>query len=171
MKMFRCAALAVLALGGCAAHVPQTSSEFRQVARGGAFMLRTHSAAVPQPFEAVIANLRKYAMTCLSTRHFSSIKEPSSRYEIDTSVIVYHPTLKLVGPKAAELTLQMGPRGPFVKTPPDGPFIMVVDIEPSSAQGETRLTVYGRTTAKEQRLADESLPSWARGVAASCPLE
>ena len=169
MKMFWYSAFAAMALGGCV-QVPQTSSEFRHAVQGGAFLTRTHSAVVPQPFEAVIANLRKYALTCLARRQ-SSVVMSSSPGDMSSGMVIYRPKLQLVGPQSAELTLQMGPKSPGIKTPPDGPFIMLVDIESSSAPGETRLTVYGRTTAREQALADESLPAWARGIPANCPLE
>jgi hypothetical protein len=57
------------------------------------------------------------------------------------------------------------------KGSPGGPFIMLADIAPASVPGETRLTVYGRTNAKERTIADESLPAWALGTPAKCPLE
>jgi len=169
MKMFWCSAFAAMALSACV-QVPQTSGEFRQAVQGGAFMSRTHSAVVPEPFDAVIANLRKYALTCLARTH-TSVVMSSAPGDMSSGMVIYRPKLQLVGPQAAELTLQMGPKSPGIKAPPDGPFIMLADIESSNMQGETRLTVYGRTTPKERALADESLPAWARGVPAKCPLE
>jgi len=133
-------------------------------------MTRVHSAVVPQPFDVVVANLRQHALTCLATTQ-TSVVMSASPGDMSSSMVIYRPKLQLVGPQSAELTLQMGPKSPFVKVPPDGPFIMLVDIESSSVRGETRLTVYGRTAPKEQALADESLPAWARGEAAKCPLE
>jgi hypothetical protein len=133
-------------------------------------MLRMHSAVVAQPFEAVVANLRTYALPCLA-RTQRSVVMSSSPGDMSTGVVIYRPRLQLVGPQSAELTLQMGPTFPGIKAPPGGPFIMLVDIESSSVQGETRLTVYGRTTPKERALADESVPAWARGIPAKCPLE
>jgi hypothetical protein len=168
MKMLWCAAFAAIAIGGCV-QVPQTSSEFRQAVQGGAFMSRTHSAIVPQPFEVVMVNLRKYALTCLAKTQ-TSVVMSSAPGDMSSGMIIYRPKLQLVGPQSAELTLQMGPKSPGIKAPTDGPFIMLVDIEPSNAQGETRLTVYGRTAAKERTLADEALPAWAGGMPAKCPL-
>lgn len=133
-------------------------------------MTRTHSDVVPEPFDAVVSNLRKYAMTCLASTH-TSVVMSSAPGDMSSGVVIYRPKLQLVEPHAAELTLQMGPTSPGIKVPTGGPFIMLVDIESSSVQGETRLTVYGRTNPKERALADESLPAWARGVAAKCPLE
>ena len=169
MKMFWYSAFAAMALSGCV-QVPQTSSEFRHAVQGGAFMSRTHSTTVPQPFEAVIANVTKYALPCLS-RTQTSVVMSSSPGDMSSGMVIYRPKLQLVGPQSAELTLQMGPKSPGIKAPPEGPFIMLADIQSSSVQGETRLTVYGRTTAKERALADESLPAWARGIPAKCPLE
>jgi hypothetical protein len=170
MKILRYSVLAAaMALGGCV-QVPQNSSEFRRAVQGGAFMSRVHSATVPQPFEAVVANLRKYGLTCLA-RTQTSVVMSSSPGDMSSGMVIYRPKLQLVGPQAAELTLQMGPKSPGIKAPPDGPFIMLVDIESSSVKGETRLTVYGRTTSKERALADESLPAWAGGIPAKCPLE
>lgn len=168
MKMLWYLALAAMAVGGCI-QIPQTSSEFRQAVQGGAFMTRVHSATVPQTFEAVIANLRKYALTCLARTEASTVMS-SSPGDMSSGMVIYRPRLQVVGPQSAELTLQMGPRSPGIKVPPDGPFIMLVDIESSSLQGETRLTVYGRTTPKERSLADESLPAWAGGIPSGCPL-
>lgn len=133
-------------------------------------MTRTHSAIVSQPFEAVTANLRKYALPCLA-RTVTSAVLSSAPGDMSSGMIIYRPKLQLVGPRSAELTLQMGPTSPGIKVPAGGPFIMLADIESSSARGETRLTVYGRTTAKERALADESLPAWAIGIPAKCPLE
>ena len=133
-------------------------------------MSRTHAATVPEPFEVVIANLRKYALPCLA-RTQTSVVMSSAPGDMSSGMVIYRPKLQLVGPQSAELTLQMGPTSPGIKVPPGGPFIMLADIAPSSAQGETSLTVYGRTTAKERTLADESLPAWAGGVPAKCPLE
>src|SRR5262249_16661546 len=169
MKKLCYSAFVAIALSGCV-QVPQTTSEFRHAVQGGAFMTRTHSADVPQPFDAVVVNLRKYALTCLA-RTQTSVVMSSAPGDMSSGTLIYRPKLQLVGPQSAELTLQMGPKSPGIKTPPDGPFIMLVDIESSSVQGETRLTVYGRTTAKERALADESLPAWARGIPAKCPLE
>lgn len=169
MKVLRFSALAAVALGGCA-QVPQTTGEFRHAVQGGAFMSRVHSATVPQPFEAVMANLHNYALTCLATTR-TSVVMSSSPGDMSSGMVIYRPKLQLVGPQSAELTLQMGPTTPGIKVPPGGPFIMLVDIESSSAQGETRLTVYGRTNPRERALADESLPAWARGIPAKCPLE
>jgi len=169
MKKLWYSAFVAIALAGCV-QVPQTSSEFRHAVQGGAFMTRTHSATVPQPFEVVIANLRKYALTCLAKTR-TSVVMSSAPGDMSSGMVIYRPKLQLVEPQSAELTLQMGPKSPGIKAPPDGPFIMLVDIESSRVQGETRLTVYGRTTAKEQALADESLPAWARGIPAKCPLE
>ena len=170
MKMVWYSAFAAVSLSGCGGQLPQTSSEFRHVVQGGAFMSRTHSVTVPQPFEAVIANLRKYALPCLA-RTQRSVVMSSSPGDMSTGVVIYRPKLQLVAPQSAELTLQMGPTFPGIKAPPDGPFIMLVDIESSSVQGETRLTVYGRTAARERALADESLPTWSRGIPTRCPLE
>lgn len=133
-------------------------------------MSRTHSATVPEPFEVVIANLRKYALPCLA-RTQTSVVMSSAPGDMSSGMVIYRPKLQLVGPQSAELTLQMGPSSPGIKVPPGGPFIMLADIAPSGAQGETSLTVYGRTTTKERTLADESLPAWAGGVPAKCPLE
>ena len=169
MRMFWYSAFTALALSACV-QVPQTSAEFRHAVQGGAFMTRTHLAIVPQPFEAVTANLRKYALPCLA-RTRTSVAVSSAPGDMSSGVVTYRPKLQLVAPGLAELTLQMGPTSPGIKVPPGGPFIMLADIEPSSAQGETRLTVYGRTTPKERVLADESLPAWARGTPAKCPLE
>jgi len=169
MKMFWYSAFIALAVSGCV-QVPQTSGEFRHAVQGGAFMTRTHSAIVPLPFEAVTANLRKYALPCLA-RTRTSVVMSSAPGDMSSGMVIYRPKLQLVGPKLAELTLQMGPTSPGIKVPPGGPFIMLADIEPSGVQGETRLTVYGRTTAKERVLADESLPAWASGTPAKCPLE
>lgn len=169
MKMFWHSALAAIALSGCA-QIPQTSGEFRHAVQRGAFMTRTHSAVVPQPFEAVTANLRKYALPCLASTH-TSVVMSSAAGDMSSGTVIYRPKLRLVGPQSAELTLQMGPTSPGIRVPPGGPFIMLADIESSSVQGETRLTVYGRTTAKERALADESLPAWALGIPAKCPLE
>jgi hypothetical protein len=90
---------------------------------------------------------------------------------MSSGTVIYRPKLQLVGNQSAELTLQMGPTSPGIKVPPGGPFIMLADIEPSGMQNETRLTVYGRTTQKERALAEESLPAWAGGIPAKCPLE
>ena len=169
MKMFWYSACVATALGGCA-QVPQTSGEFRHAVQGGAFMSRTHSATVPQSFDTVVVNLRKYALPCLARTH-TSVVMSSSPGDMSTGVVIYRPELQLVGPQSAELTLQMGPTSPGIKVPPGGPFIMLVDIESSSIPGETRLTVYGRTNSKERALADESLPAWASGIPAKCPLE
>jgi len=95
----------------------------------------------------------------------------SSPGDMSTGVVIYRPKLQLVGPQSAELTVQMGPTTLGPKAPPDGPFIMLVDIESSSVQSETHMTVYGRDTSKERALADDSLPAWARGLPAKCPLE
>lgn len=169
MKRLWFSALVVIGLSGCA-QIPQTSSEFRHAVQGGAFMTRTHSDVVPEPFDAVVANLRKYALTCLASTH-TSVVMSSSPGDMSSGRVIYRPKLQLVEGHAAELTLQMGPASPGIKVPPGGPFIMLVDIESSSVQGETRLTVYGRTNPQERTLADESLPAWARGVPAKCPLE
>lgn len=169
MKMLCYSALAVIALSGCV-QIPQTSGEFRRAVEGGAFMTRTHSAIVPQPFEVVTANLRKYALPCLA-RTQTSVVMSSAPGDMSSGMVIYRPKLRLVGPQSAELTLQMGPTSPGIKAPSGGPFIMLADIESSSVRGETRLTVYGRTTAKERVLADESLPAWAVGTPAKCPLE
>lgn len=167
--MFWHSVFAAMALTGCV-QVPQTSSEFRQAVQGGAFMSRTHSDIVPQPFELVIANVRKYALPCLE-RTQTSVVMSSSPGDMSSGMVIYRPKLHLVGAQSAELTLQMGPKTPGIKAPPDGPFIMLADIQSLSVQGETRLTIYGRTTPKERALADESLPAWARGIPAKCPLE
>ena len=169
MKMFWHSAFAAVVLSGCV-QLPQTSGEFRRAVQGGAFMTRTHSAIVPQSFEAVTANLRKYALPCLGRTH-TSVVMSSAPGDMSSGTIIYRPKLQLVGPLSAELTLQMGPTSPGIKVPPGGPFIMLADIESSSVQGQTRLTIYGRTTAKERALADESLPAWALGIPAKCPLE
>ena len=169
MKFFWYSAFAAIALSACV-QVPQTSGDFRHAVQGGAFMTRTHSAVVSQPFDTVVVNLHKYALTCLARTH-TSVVMSSSPGDMSTGMVIYRPKLQLVGPQSAELTLQMGPTSPGIKVPPDGPFIMLVDIESSSIQGETRLTVYGRTNSREQALADESLPAWASGIPAKCPLE
>ena len=169
MKVLCYSAVAAMALAGCA-QVPQTSGEFRHAVQGGAFMSRVHSATVPEPFDAVIANLHNYALTCLAMTR-TSVVMSSSPGDMSSGMVIYRPKLQLVGPQSAELTLQMGPTSPGIKVPPGGPFIMLMDIESSSVPGETRLTVYGRTNSKERALADESLPAWARGIPAKCPLE
>jgi hypothetical protein len=169
MKMLRYSAFAALALTACA-QIPQTTGEFRHAVQGGAFMTRSHSAVVPQPFDAAVANLRRYALPCLAKTQ-TSVVMSSSPGDMSSGMVIYRPKLQLVGAQSAELTLQMGPSSPGIKVPPGGPFIMLADIEPSGVPGETRLTVYGRTTAKERALADESLPAWAGGTPAKCPLE
>ena len=169
MKMFWYSAFVAIALSGCV-QIPQTSGEFRHAVQGGAFMTRMHSASVPQPFEAVIANLRKYALPCLA-KTVRSVVMSSAPGDMSVGIVIYRPKLQLVGPQSAELTLQMGPTSPGIKVPPGGPFIMLADIESSSVPGETLMTVYGRTTAKERALADDSLPAWALGTPVGCPLE
>ena len=169
VKLFWHSAFAAIALSGCA-QVPQTTGEFRHAVQGGAFMTRTHSAIVPQPFEAVTANLRKYALPCLARTH-TSVVMSSAPGDMSSGTVIYRPKLQIVGPQSAELTLQMNPASPGIKVPPGGPFIMLVDIQASTVQGETRLTVYGRTTLRERALADDSLPAWAVGIPAKCPLE
>ena len=111
MKMFWYFAFAAMALSGCGGQLPQTSSEFRHAVQGGAFMSRMHSAIVPQPFEAVIANLRKYALPCLA-RTQTSVVMSSSPGDMSSGMVIYRPKLRLVGPESAELTLQMGPTFP-----------------------------------------------------------
>ena len=169
MKTLWHSTVAVIVLSGCV-QLPQTSGEFRHAVQSGAFMSRTHSAIVRQPFEVVTANLRKYALPCLG-RTQTSVVMSSAPGDMSVGRVIYRPKLQLVGPRSAELTLQMGPTSPGIKVPPGGPFIMLADIVPASVPGETRLTVYGRTNAKERTIADESLPAWALGTPAKCPLE
>src|SRR5215813_12342963 len=102
MKKFWYSGVVAIALSGCV-QVPQTSSEFRHAVQGGAFMTRTHSATVPQPFEAVIANLRKYALTCLAKTR-TSVVMSSSPGDMSSGIVIYRPKLQLVEPQSAELT-------------------------------------------------------------------
>src|SRR5215469_6722921 len=116
MKMFWYSACVATALGGCA-QVPQTSGEFRHAVQGGAFMSRTHSATVPQSFDTVVVNLRKYALPCLARTH-TSVVMSSAPGDMSSGMVIYRPKLQLVGPQSAELTLQMGPKSPGIKAPP-----------------------------------------------------
>jgi len=63
-------------------------------------MTRTHSAVVSQPFDAVVVNLNRYALTCLARTDMSVVMS-SSPGDMSTGMVIYRPELQLVGPQSA----------------------------------------------------------------------
>jgi hypothetical protein len=161
------AALAAMALAGCATQQPMSAEEFRKAIAGGAFMTKKETLEVNRPFRTVADTFRKRGPECLGVTVRTTSTQAGASHQVVTAN--YKPTV-VVSNERAELHVQeRHTQGVVraVKEPDDGHYLVVADASPLD-KSRTRLEIYG-PTGGPGALIIRSIKDWAGGQSTACP--
>lgn len=162
--------LTTLMIGGCFT-IPVTPDMMRESARSSSFG-REETVHVQRPFDAVVSSIAQRAPTCLRGGVRVTTTQGNAATGITTSTrnVYYTPKLVRKGNRA-ELYIQQMVKGTILvgenkdKIPPEGWYIMVVDIIPA-ASGGTQLKFY-RTFNLD--IVATAITQWAKNTGSGCP--
>jgi hypothetical protein len=160
------AALAAMALAGCATQQPMNADEFRRAISGGAFMAKKETVEVNRPFRTVADTWRKKGPECLSVNVRTTSTAGGTRQVVAAS---YKPTVVVTNERAEIHVQERHTQGVAraVKEPDDGHYLVVADASPVD-KTRTRLEIYG-PTGGPGALIIRSVKDWASGQSSACP--
>lgn len=139
---------------GCVT-LPQTADEFRaHFQRGTPFGAQVATYHTKKSFPSVVKTLEDRVSKCLN---FAWRETKMVGGQLHSFGEEFTSRTQRLGPNHAEITVQ-SKEGVGPKRPPDGIFVMVVDVV-KNPEGGTTLQVYGRK--REERFF-QALESWRR---------
>ena len=141
---------------------PKDPSEFKAAVRDGGFMTRVEEQTVTRDFDSAFTAVRRSAERCLNTSEHSSTP---GKYGPQTESVDYRASVRAVGPRAGELSVQMSSANMIGDYPEGGVYILVADLEQSQTGG-SRLTVYAAGKGGDMV---EAIVDWAQGKSEDCP--
>ncbi len=147
-----------------AIEVPQTRQEFVRAVAAGRGATTVEKLEFDRPFQRVYTLLQEKVNPCLDVK----VQRTAHVGYVERSSSDYNPTLRLVGKKRAEFTLQVAhnPRGAGHTPPPRGLFMMAADLRAIDGD-RTEVVLYRSTMGVKKIVA--SLKEWFAGDPAPCP--
>jgi hypothetical protein len=145
---------------GCVT-APQTRAEFVKVVRAGTRYSKYEVIPVTRSLNDITERLRKRADECLS----KTIERTANVGYVEHSSSTYVPSMEKLGERS-EFTLRVQHRPRGVGSPPDGVFLLAVDMA-SEGKRATKAELFSPTIGFTH--IGDAVRSWLKGENAPCP--